>query len=65
MKRAAWFLEACLYVALSVPLAVFPLKFGEFLGILLFYIWRSRRKIAIENLRKSISSHAISVSETP
>ena len=36
MKRTAWFLEACLYVALSVPLAVFPLKFGEFLGILLF-----------------------------
>ncbi|MDI6744825.1 MAG: lysophospholipid acyltransferase family protein [Thermodesulfovibrionales bacterium] len=65
MKRLAWFLEACLYVALSVPLAVFPLKFGEFLGILLFYLWRSRRNIAIENLRKSISSHAISVSETP
>ena len=65
MKRTAWFLEACLYVALSVPLAVFPLKFGEFLGILLFYLWRSRRKIAIENLRKSISSHAISTSETP
>ena len=65
MNRTAWFLEACLYVALSVPLAVFPLKFGEFLGVLLFYIWRSRRKIAIENLRKSISSHAISISETP
>ena len=65
MKRTAWFLEACLYIALSVPLAIFPLKFGEFLGILLFYLWRSRRKIAIENLRKSISSHAISISETP
>ena len=65
MKRTAWFFEACLYVALSVPLAIFPLKFGEFLGILLFYLWRSRRKIAIENLRKSISSHALSISETP
>ncbi|MDP2278477.1 MAG: lysophospholipid acyltransferase family protein [Nitrospirota bacterium] len=65
MKKAVWFLEACLYVALSIPLAVFPLKFGEFLGVLLFYLWISRRKIAIENLRKSISSHAISVSETP
>ena len=65
MKRTAWFLEACLYVALSVPLAVFPLKFGEFLGILLFYLWRSRRKIAIENLRKSVLSHALSISETP
>jgi KDO2-lipid IV(A) lauroyltransferase len=65
MKRTAWFLEACLYVALSIPLAIFPLKFGEFLGILLFYLWRSRRNIAIENLRKSIASHAISVSETP
>src|SRR5574340_64054 len=65
MKRTAWFLEACLYVALSVPLAIFPLKFGEFLGTLLFYLWRSRRNIAIENLRKSISSHAIRVSETP
>lgn len=65
MKRLAWFLEACLYVALSVPLAVFPLKFGEFLGILLFYLWGSRRKIAIENLRKSVLSHALSISETP
>ena len=65
MKRTVWFLEACLYVALSIPLAIFPLKFGEFLGILLFYLWRSRRKIAIENLRKSIASHAISVSKTP
>jgi KDO2-lipid IV(A) lauroyltransferase len=53
MKRTVWFLEACLYVALSIPLAIFPLKFGEFLGILLFYLWRSRRKIAIENIEKS------------
>lgn len=64
-RRAVWLLEACLYVVLSVPLAIFPLKFGEFLGILLFYLWRSRRNIAIENLRKSISSHALSISETP
>jgi len=53
MKRAVWFLEACLYIALSIPLAVFPLRFGEFLGSLLFYLWRSRRKIAIENIEKS------------
>ena len=65
MKRTVWFLEACLYVALSIPLAIFPLKFGEFLGILLFYLWGSRRKIAIENLRKSVLSHALSISETP
>lgn len=64
-RRAVWFLEACLYVVLSVPLAIFPIRFGEFLGILLFYLWRSRKKIAIENLRKSISSHALSISETP
>ncbi|RJQ39394.1 MAG: lipid A biosynthesis acyltransferase [Nitrospiraceae bacterium] len=65
MKQLAWFLEACLYTLLSIPLALFPLKFGESLGVLFFYLWRSRRNIAIENLRKSIASHAISISETP
>ena len=44
MKRTVWFLEACLYVALSIPLAIFPLKFGEFLGILLFYLWGAEEK---------------------
>jgi KDO2-lipid IV(A) lauroyltransferase len=67
MKKAAWLLEACLFILLSIPLAVLPLgwalKTGDVLGLLLFYAWGSRRRIAIENLKKSVSSHAISVTE--
>ena len=56
--------EACLYVALSVPLAIFPLKFGEFLGILLF-ISGEQKKNRNRKSRKSMRSNAISISETP
>lgn len=55
MKRFVWFLEAVLLIFLSLPLAILPLrlslKAGEMLGLLLFYIWGSRRRIAIENIK--------------
>jgi Kdo2-lipid IVA lauroyltransferase/acyltransferase len=67
MRKAAWLLEALLCIILSMPLAVLPLqwsiKAGEILGLLLFYLWGSRRKIAIENLSKSVSANAITTSE--
>ncbi|MBI4691376.1 MAG: lysophospholipid acyltransferase family protein [Nitrospirae bacterium] len=44
-------------ILLSAPLAILPfgfsIKAGEFLGLLLFYAWGSRRRIAIENIEKS------------
>ena len=67
MKKTAWLIEAGLLIILSIPFVILPLRFsmkvGELLGLLLFYAWGSRRKIAIENLRNSLSSRAIVVSE--
>ena len=67
MKNAVWLIEAGLLIILSIPFVVLPLGFsikvGELLGLLLFYVWGSRREIAIENLRKSLLSGAIIISE--
>jgi len=67
MKRALWLLEAGLYFIFSTPLAILPyrlsIKAGEILGLLLFFAWGSRRKIAIENLKKTVESRALSISE--
>ncbi len=67
MKKAVWILEVVIVIVLSMPLAILPLrialKVGEMLGVLLFYVWGSRRKIAIENLTKSVSAGAIQISE--
>jgi KDO2-lipid IV(A) lauroyltransferase len=67
MKKAVWLLEACLYILLSIPLAVLPLRWalkaGDVLGLLLFHAWGSRRRIATENLKKSVSSHAMKLSQ--
>jgi len=66
-RRALWLVEAGLLIILSIPFIVLPLGFsmkvGELLGLLLFYAWGNRRKIAIENMRNSQLSRAIVVSE--
>jgi KDO2-lipid IV(A) lauroyltransferase len=67
MKKAVRLLEAGLFILLSLPLAVLPLrlslKAGEILGLFVFYVWQSRRRIAIENLKSALSSGAVGVSE--
>lgn len=48
-------------ILLSLPIAFLPrtlaLKAGEILGLLSFYIWRSKRLIAIENLNAIIKTN--------
>src|SRR4030043_910496 len=60
MKKAVWLLEAVLFIILSIPVAILPLKWsikaGEILGLLVFYLWGSRRRIAIENIKGSVVS---------
>lgn len=67
MKRALWLLEATLFFILSIPLAILPYRFsikaGAFLGLLRFYTWGSRRRIAMENLRSSVEARAVVISE--
>ncbi len=66
MKRLIWLLEAVIVLVLSFPFAVLPCKYalktGGFLGLLLFYAWSGRRRIAIENIEKSVRSGALPVS---
>lgn len=67
MKRAVWLIEAGLAVILSLPLAVMPLpwavKVGEALGLLFFSMWRSRRRIAVENLTKAVAVGSLKISQ--
>jgi KDO2-lipid IV(A) lauroyltransferase len=67
MKKAAQLLEAGLFIILSVPLAILPLRWsmkaGEALGLLLFYLWGGRRRIALENLRSATATGSIPLSD--
>jgi Kdo2-lipid IVA lauroyltransferase/acyltransferase len=67
MKRAVWFFELIAFVIVSIPLAILPLKWsrkaGEQLGLCVFYLWQSRRRIAIQNLKAVIASGALSFPE--
>lgn len=60
MKRVLWFLEAAFFAALSFPVAALPyktaLKAGDILGLSVFYLWGSRRRIAIENIEQAIGN---------
>ena len=60
MKKAVWLIEAVLFIILSIPLAILPFKWsmkaGEILGLLVFYLWGSRRRVAIENIKGSVVS---------
>jgi KDO2-lipid IV(A) lauroyltransferase len=63
MNKLFRLVEAGFLIFLSLPLAVLPmrlsLKAGELLGLFVFSLWKSRRKIAIENLSKAISAGQI------
>ncbi|MFA4919778.1 MAG: lysophospholipid acyltransferase family protein [Thermodesulfovibrionales bacterium] len=67
MKKAVWIIEIGLFIVLSIPLAILPLrlalKVGDMLGLLLFHVWGSRRRIAIDNLSKCVSAGAIRITE--
>jgi Kdo2-lipid IVA lauroyltransferase/acyltransferase len=67
MKRAVWLFELIVFVVVSLPLAILPLKWskkaGEVLGLFVFYLWQSRRRIAIQNLKAVMASGALSFSE--
>ncbi len=69
MKRVLWILQFLLILLATLPVAVLPfrisLKLGESLGSLLFFFWKSRRKIAIENLRGAVARQALAVDSNP
>lgn len=67
MKKPVWLLETGLFIIVSIALAILPIRLsmqvGELFGLLLFYVWGSRRKIAIENLKKAFLTCPIIISE--
>jgi KDO2-lipid IV(A) lauroyltransferase len=67
MKKAVWIIEFVIVIVLSIPLAILPLslalKVGDILGLLLFHVWGSRRRIAIDNLSKCVSAGAIRITK--
>ncbi|MBF0329061.1 MAG: lysophospholipid acyltransferase family protein [Nitrospirae bacterium] len=69
MKRLFWLIEFAILILLSLPFALLPmriaLKTGALLGSFVFNIWTSRRKIAIENIQKTIELGEIKSSDKP
>jgi len=65
MKRFLWGVQAVGVIALSFPFALLPVKSGDLLGLLMFSLWKSRRVIAIDNLRKCMALGAVSLSQSP
>ncbi|NWF75977.1 MAG: lysophospholipid acyltransferase family protein [Nitrospirae bacterium] len=67
MRKLLQLIEAFFIIGFSSPLAILPhglsLKIGEILGLLLYYLWGSRRKIAINNLKTTLSLNAIAISK--
>lgn len=55
MNKIGRFFEFVLLVIISLPLAIAPyrvaIKFGEFLATIIFCLWKSRREIAINNIK--------------
>jgi KDO2-lipid IV(A) lauroyltransferase len=65
MKRLLWGVQAVGVFMLSFPIALLPVKGGELLGLLVFYLWKSRRKIAIDNLRTCVALGSVTLSQSP
>lgn len=61
-------IEACFYFIVALPIAVLPFKLsvkcGEILGVIVFHVWSSKRKIAVENLQKAVDLKAVSISHS-
>ena len=69
MRRVLQLFSFLLMVLFSLPFALMPfaisLKIGEMTGVLLFYLWKSRRSIAIENLSSAVARGAVIIDSTP
>ncbi|MCX8030892.1 MAG: lysophospholipid acyltransferase family protein [Thermodesulfovibrionales bacterium] len=56
MIKVKYFLETFFIIVFTLPIALLPQsmakKIGDFLGILFFHLWSSRRFIALENIKR-------------
>jgi len=65
MRRLWWGLQAAVFLMCSLPLSFLPVKAGELFGLILCYLWKGRREIATDNLKKSVALHALSLPHSP
>ena len=65
MRRLWWGLQAAVFLMCSLPLSFLPVKAGELFGLILYFLWKGRREIATDNLKKSVALHALSLSRSP
>lgn len=67
MNKIKYLLETFLIISLSFPIALLPhkiaLKVGEILGIFIFYLWGSRRRIAVDNIKMTIGDKQLRIAK--
>lgn len=59
MKRLLWIGELLIIILITMPFLFLPVKTGRLIGLMLYHLWRERRKTALENLRMICSSGEI------
>lgn len=69
MKKIKWLLEAGAVLILAFPFAMLPMtlafKAGELLGFVVYVLWGSRRKIAIDNIEKAVEAGGLRIDVSP
>jgi len=69
MTRLRQFILFALLVLVTFPFAVLPLRLalrvGDALGLLIYAFWRSRRIIALNNIRSAVERGALILTEDP
>lgn len=69
MIRARQLLVFVLFILVTFPFAVLPLKLalciGDAFGHLIYLFWGSRRNIALDNIRSAVERGAVTLTEDP
>jgi len=65
MRRLWWGLQAAVFLMCSLPLAFLPVTAGELFGLVLYHLWKGRRELATDNLKRSVALHALSLPHSP
>ncbi len=69
MKSIKWLSETAFLIILTFPIALIPtkisVKIGKLLGLMVYYLWGSRRGIALDNIKKALEYGAIKTTLSP
>src|ERR1035437_4949704 len=65
MRKIRWSVEFVLVFCFALPFALLALKLslkaGQFLGLLLYAAWGSRRRIAIDNIEQAVAAGGLAI----